>query len=76
MSVIVKVFGVSATIDGYHWTSEFEELANMLNAMLDPDGPSGADPFPDHTAATDAVEKLDGKIISFDEPSFDPDVIY
>jgi hypothetical protein len=47
--VTVNIAGDIATIDGYEWQSDNESLQELLNAMLHPSGPSGADPYPDLT---------------------------
>lgn len=65
-----------ATIDGYEWTSDDKIFEDLLNTMLDPYGPSGADPNPDLTAAQAAVKQIGGKIISFDEVENVPGRIY
>lgn len=66
--VKVEIHGIEAAIDDYQWTSDDEKLAEILNLMLDPLGPSGADPYPDLTAASEAMERLGGEVVSFDEP--------
>ena len=63
MSVTMSVAGKEAVIDGYVWASDDELLEQFLNSMLDPGGPSGADPNPDLNAAIDAAGKLGGKVI-------------
>lgn len=70
MSATIRLADTTATIDGWEWTSEREELANMLNALLDPAGPSGADPAPDVHAAEAAIEIIGGELVEFDEPEF------
>ena len=52
-----------AVIDGYQWASKDKKLEEALNLMLDPDGPSGADPRPDWNAAKEAIKRLGGEII-------------
>lgn len=68
--VTVDFVGTIATIDGLEWSCEDDSLRSLLNAMLDPLGPSGSDPDPDHTAAMDAAEKLGGKITQRDEVEY------
>ena len=74
--VTIKVGEFEATIENYQWRSDFEPLAQTLNALLNPLGPSGADPNPDYSAALHAIEVLGGEILSFDDASFDADVVY
>lgn len=69
--VKVELVGITAAIENYEWISDNKHLQGALNAMLDPYGPSGADPYPDLTAATEAMEKLGGKVIEYDEPKDD-----
>jgi len=68
MSVTIQVLKERATIDGYRWTGADPSLVELLNAMLDQYGPSGADPNPDLTAAKVAAEELGGEIIDAGEP--------
>lgn len=76
MSATVIIGGERATIDGYEWTSDNQALEDLLNAMLDPLGPSGADPNPSLTAAQEAVKRLGGEVVRFDKPKFDPEAVY
>jgi len=76
MSATVIIGGERATIDGYEWTSDNQALEDLLNAMLDPLGPSGADPNPSLTAARSAVDRLSGEVVIFDKPEFDPEAVY
>lgn len=74
--VTVDFAGTIATIDGLEWSCEDDSLQSLLMAMLDPLGPSGADPDPDHTAAKDAADKLGGKITQRDEVEYVEGRIY
>lgn len=76
MMVKVQVGGIIATIKNYKWTSDNKHLEGALNAMLDPYGPSGSDPYPDLTAATEAVERLGGKVMEYDKPKDEGDKVY
>lgn len=76
MSATVIIGGEKATIDGYEWTSDNQALEDLLNAMLDPLGPSGADPNPSLTAARSAVDRFSGEVVIFDKPEFDPEAVY
>lgn len=76
MSATIQIGPFEATIDGWEWTCEDDTLQRLLNTMLDPYGPSGADPNPDLTAAQEAVERLGGKIIRYDPTEYDPGVVY
>jgi len=67
--VKVKIGGIRAAIKDYEWLSKDKKLAKMLNAMLDPLGPSGADPYPDLMAARQAMERLGGEIVEYDKPT-------
>lgn len=69
--VKIELAGVMAIIENYEWASDNKHLQDALNAMLDPLGPSGADPYPDLTAATEAMEKLGGEVVEYDEPKDD-----
>lgn len=58
--------GVSAVADGYAWRCADPVMTKLLNTLLDPYGPSGADPNPDYTLAQRAVGWLGGEITAFD----------
>lgn len=66
--VKIKIGDVEATIENYKWTSKDKRLENLLNTKLDPLGPSGADPYPDLTAARQVVDWLGGEIVEYDKP--------
>lgn len=76
MSATIQVNGTKATITDYQWTSSDEDLMKTLNALLDPRGPSGADPNPDLTAAQAAIDRLGGELIRFDEIDTPPGTIH
>jgi hypothetical protein len=76
MSATIKAGELTATIAGYKWTSENEEFARLLNAQLDPNGPSGADPNPDYTAAMRIAEYLGGRVIRFDAVPYTDKRVY
>jgi hypothetical protein len=76
VSAIIRTGRDRATIDGYEWASENLALQGLLNAMLDPIGPSGSDPNPDYHAALAAVEALGGEVISYDKTEYEEGVIY
>ena len=65
--VTIEIAGIRATIKDLDWTSKDKSVEKVLNSLLSPWGPSGADPYPDLTAAQEAVDKFKGKIIEYDE---------
>lgn len=67
--VKIEIGGIEATIENYEWTSKNKKLESLLNTMLDPLGPSGADPYPDLTAAQAAVDRLGGRVVEYDKPT-------
>ena len=67
MSVTARIAGVTVTISGYKWSGGDAILVRLLNVMLNPYGPSGADPYPDFTAAAQAVDEFNGEIIDAGE---------
>jgi len=70
MSATIRIENVEATISEYVWSCEDATLKAVLNGLLDPLGPSGADPAPDLHAAQAAVEALGGEVVSYDEVDF------
>lgn len=76
MTAIVEINGTRAVIRDYVWHSTDKALETVLNTLLDPLGPSGADPNPDATAAEEAVKRLGGRVISADETESEDGVVY
>lgn len=76
MSATIELGGEQYTIDEYVWSGPTKGIVDMLNSSLDTEGPSGSDPNPDATAARDIVDKLEVKMIRFDELEFTPGRIY
>jgi len=70
MSATIRIGNVEATIKEYVWSCEDAAVEAVLNGMLNPLGPSGADPAPDLHAAQVAVEVLGGEVVSSDEVDF------
>jgi len=64
--------GTVAVIKDWRWASEDEAFEAVLNATLDPDGPSGSIPQPDLWAANQAIEQFGGKIIKQELPEYPP----
>ena len=63
MSVEVLVLGQRATVEGYKWRCKDKQVLGLLNTLLSPFGPSGADPDPDYTVARLAVERFGARIV-------------
>lgn len=76
MSATIRTSQGEATIDGWKWTSDNKALAVLLNAELDPAGPSGSDPDPCGNEAARMAEKFGGVVIRRDEVPYDPDAVY
>lgn len=65
MSVSIEIGGVIATVNGYEWKCRSKPMEDWLNSLLDPLGPSGADPNPDLSAALEAIaEAGTGEIVA------------
>lgn len=65
--IIVKIAGQQCRIKNYKWSCREKRLEGALNALLDSDGPWGWDPYPDMTAAEEAVRVFKGEIIQSEE---------
>lgn len=76
MTAIIQIGKDKAVIKEYKWTSANLGLQDVLNDLLEPDGPSGSDPNPDETAAKEAVKLLGGKFITADAIESKEGVIY
>lgn len=74
--VRISIFGTEATIDGYRWSSPNKHIEGVLNAQLDPLGPSGSDPDPDRTAAQAVIERYGGKILQADVMPYSEGTVY
>lgn len=48
----------------------------MLNSFIDLDGPSGADPNPDATAAQMVVDEMGFKLLHYDKLDYVPGRVY
>ena len=76
MIATIELAGMRATIKGWSWTGTDGQFVTLLNAMLDPYGPSGGDPAPNTHEARRVAELLGGKVIAFELPEYDPEAIY
>ena len=76
MTAIVDFGVVKAVIQDYKWSCSNKHLERLLNTQLDPDGPSGADPNPDGTAAQEAATLMGGKVISIEPVEYDENAVY
>jgi len=70
MAATVKIGGSEATITDGTWSSDNEILLDTLNLMLEPLGPSGADPNPDLHTAQAAIARIGGELVKFDKTAF------
>lgn len=63
MSAVVRLGAGEAVYDvsKNRWTGE---LALLFNTLVDPDGPTGWDPYPEATMAQLAVDSFGGEIVS------------
>ena len=76
MAATIRVGKFEATVEDLVWTSEYPDFTDMLNSMLSPNGPSGADRNPDLTAAQKAVAFLGGEVVRFDPAEYVEGRIY
>ena len=73
--VKISLGGREYTIENRKWAGGDPLIRKLLQDLLP--APSGADPWPDHTAAKVAVKKLGAVIIeTTDKPTFNPNVLY
>lgn len=73
----LDISGTKATLQRGRWTCTHKVIERYLNSLIDPLGPSGADPYPELTIAKEAARRLRGTIISLDsQPIFRLDVVY
>lgn len=74
MSAAIKIHGVEATVNERVWSSDIPQFTQLLNGMRKP--LSGADPNPDLTLAEEAVRRLGGRVVRFDESEYVDGRIY
>jgi len=76
--ILVQIWGVEAGIDELQWVVPTEpRVEKFLNSLIDPLGPSGADPYPDLTVAREVVDRFGGAITYQDPvPDIDENKIY
>lgn len=70
MAATVEIGGSRAAIMDGVWSSDNKVLLDTLNLLLDPLGPSGADPNPDLHTAQAAVARLGGELIDYDKTAY------
>ena len=62
MAAVIELMGGKYTVDEWEWSGPEERIVKALQAMMDPEGPSGEDPDPDGGAVDRAVELFGGKV--------------
>lgn len=70
MTATIRAGTFEATIDGWEWTGDNASFVDMLNANLDPEGPSGADPAPDYHEALRVADKIGAMVTEYDLPEY------
>jgi len=77
MTLLMKTMNEYAAWEGGRWLSANAEVADMLNAELDPDGFSPSDPTPMQNLADRVIEQFGGEVVRLEEqPSGEPGTIY
>jgi len=71
MGAVVQFEWGKYRIEDREWTQtdgeEMPGFVDVLHSMIDPDGHSGADPYPDLTIAEEAAKAYGGKVIEVDK---------
>lgn len=70
MSATIQAGLFEATIKDWHWTGDNPAFVAMLNARLDPAGPSGADPAPDYHEAQRVAAEIGAEVIDYELPEY------
>ena len=76
MSATVDFAIYTAVLNDGIWESNSDEFTKLLQSMYPIYGPSGSDPMPDYNEALRVSKILGGKVIKYDIPKFDKDVVY
>lgn len=72
MPATIDIHGIEATVTDGVWSCPQPSIQRLLQAMRDPDGPSGADPNPDLTLAREAAEGLGGTVTELQQSEQPP----
>lgn len=75
-TIAIEPGPITATLDGWQWTSSDKTLERLLNSMLSPNGPGGEDPDPEYHAAKAAADHLGGRVVKSDLVDYDPKAVY
>jgi len=76
MTATIFILGKKATITDYEWRADNPAVANLLNSLLDPAGPSGADPNPDLTTAQEIAIRFNGEVLDFEPVKSETGIVY
>ena len=76
MSATIQAGTFTATLQDWLWTGGNPAFVAMLNARLDPEGPSGADPAPDYHEALRIADVIGAEVIDFELPEYVKGRIY
>ena len=76
MAATINIYGLMATADGYEWECRDPVTKALLDTLLDPAGPSGADPNPDYHLALAAIEEFGAEMVRFDDTEWEPGLVY
>ena len=76
MRAVIQIFGEKASIQDWKWTCRNMTIESLLNHMLAPLGPSGADPAPNYHEAQRIAEMFRGKVLEYELPEFIDGTIY
>jgi hypothetical protein len=77
MGVLVELGGILAAFEEGEWKCDDPSTKAVLDTLVDPEGPSGADPDPDMTMAEKA-KRVGAVFLSRNNrpDSIDPKVVY
>lgn len=70
MRATIRIGDIEATLEEWQWTSGSDLWVEVLNGMLDPDGPSGSDPAPNFHEAQRVAGILGTDVTDYELPEY------
>lgn len=78
MAATIQIGAIIAIIRDQEVTCQDAKIKELIKGISHDQQPVGWDPNPDLSLANAAIQMLGGRILQFDEPTYnnDPDIVY